>query len=170
MTDPKSDITSKPGSSGWHLALERASSGKPYLGDPAVVGALIRGLVAGVLNRYAEVTEGRLDPLQASASDRAECERLGRVFAGLDDHYSAVGSWNGKGLADAVRREMAGMLADDADSDDVAAITQSVAVVVHRVYEALRRMPVSESPTEEDKAALQSIVDYASRLMAGVLE
>lgn len=168
MTDPKSDITSKPGSSGWHVALERATTERPYLGDPAVVGSLIRGFVAGILNRYAEVVDGRLDPRQAASSDRAECERLGRVFAGLDDHYSPVGDWNGKGLADALRAEMTGMLAEDAETDDLAAITQGFAVVTHRVYDALRTMPASEHPSENDKAAMQAVVDYATRLMAGV--
>lgn len=168
MNDPKSDITSKPGSSGWHVALERATTDKPYLGDPVVVGQLVRAFVAGILNRYAEVVDGRLDRRQAAASDRAECERLGRVFAGLDDHYSPVGHWSGPGLAAALRREMAGMLAEDADTDDLSAITQGMAVVAHRVYDALRALPVTEHPTEDGKAAMQAIVDYASGLMAGV--
>lgn len=100
MTDPRSDITSKLGTSGWHIALERATADKPYLGDVETVGQIVRAFIGGICDRYAEVCDGiSVGPLAAQA-DRAECERLGKVFAGEDPAYQVLGPWNGQACAD----------------------------------------------------------------------
>ena len=87
---PAVDTTSKPASSGWHLALARATEATPYLGDPKVVQDLVTDLVHTVVN--AEVAE-----------TKETLEELAWIFAGQDDEYESVGHWNtGGGLVAAI--------------------------------------------------------------------
>lgn len=165
----KSDISSKPGSSGWHLALERATAEGRYLGDPRVVETLVRHFFAGILTRYSHVADGSMAASDASAADRADCERMGRIFAGLDPDFTSVGDWNGAGLADAFRVDMDERLSGEAELDDLAAITEGFAVMVHTVYDVLRRMPFTHGEIHpKSKADMEAIVAYAVKTLAGV--
>ena len=67
----QSDISSKPGSSGWHIALEHAAVEGGYLGDPKVVETLVRQFFGGVVTRYGHVVDGEMQPADASATDLA---------------------------------------------------------------------------------------------------
>jgi hypothetical protein len=164
----KSDISSKPGSSGWHIALERTTADGHYLGDPAVVESIVRHFIAGVVTRYGHVSDGDMAGADAAAADRAECERLGRVFAGQDDDYVAVGDWNGAGLADALRADMDERMSGDAELDDLAAITEGLAVIAHAVYDVLRAMPVGRGEVDEaSRGKLEAIVRYAAGTLSG---
>lgn len=165
----KSDISSKPGSSGWHIALERATAEGHYLGDPKVVDGLVRHFFSGVVTRYGHVADGDLDGVTAAAQDRAECERLGRIFAGHDQDYVAVGDWNGAGLADALRADMDDRMSGEAELDDLAAITEAFAVMVHAVYDVLRSMPVGRGEVDAGtQKKLEAIVGYAVKTLSGV--
>lgn len=169
MNNDHSDISSKPGSSGWHLALERATAEGHYLGDPKVVDGIVRHFFSGVVSRYGHVADGDLSPQDASAQDRAECERLGRIFAGADPDYVAVGDWNGSGLADSFRADMDDRLSGDAELDDLAAITEAFAVMVHAVYDVLRSMPVGNGEVDPGtRTKLEAIVGYAVKMLCGV--
>ncbi len=78
-------------------AAARSASGKPYLGDSQVVGAYVRGFLARIADRVAQVADGKLERGAASAEDRAECGHGQSVFLGQDDSYESQGQWNSSG-------------------------------------------------------------------------
>lgn len=116
-----SDTTSKPGSSGWHVALGRARDGRPYLGDPKVVEKLVVDFIHTVANG------------DTVAEARAEVERLARIFAGKDPAYGPVGDWTPKGLAAEIKVRL-GITARDPE----AAVREALAMLAHAVYRELR--------------------------------
>lgn len=168
MTDPRSDITSKLGTSGWHIALERASgdaASTPYLGDVETVGQVVRAFIAGICDRYAEVATGTsLAPIAAEA-DRAECLRLGKVFAGNDPAWQTVGAWNGKPLADFARSVMPDHLPELADPEDT--LAQVFAVLAHRVYEVIAAF-ADDADEDTARTSLDGAAEDWTRLLLGL--
>ncbi|MGY6161836.1 hypothetical protein [Paraburkholderia strydomiana] len=79
-------------------AAARSVSRKPYLGDSEVVGAYVRGFIAGVVQRAAVVGEGAMKRGDAVADDRGACADGTAVFLGEDPAYESMGQWNGAGL------------------------------------------------------------------------
>ena len=167
MTDRRSDTSSKPGSSGWHLALERASAddGKPYLGDLETVGQIVRAFVGGICDGYAEVASGTRVAAEASAANRAECVRLGRVFAGEDDGYTTVGAWNGQPAVDFARSVMPDHLPEGGTPAETMA--QVMAVLCLRVYEVLG-MFAEDDDEESARDALDGACEDWTRLLLGL--
>jgi hypothetical protein len=166
MTDPRSDITSKLGTSGWHLSLERASAdGEPYLGDFETVVGIVRAFVAGICDRYAEVCDGTRLAMDAAAADRAECLRLGTAFAGQDPAYRTVGVWNGQPAADFARATMPDYLPDGGTPAEV--LGQAMAVLAHRVYEVLSAY-AENADDETARMSLDGAADDWTRLLMGL--
>lgn len=165
--DQTSDITSKPGSSGWQLALERASGPRPYLGDLPAVGALVRDFIASITDRYVAVCQGRSTPREAAAADGAECSRMGRIFAGHDAAYESMGEWNeGGGLAHFLAGQLEGMVADDQLRDPVLAGTQAFAILAHKIYGVLQEIP-ADSDGAAAQAELIELADTMARALLG---
>lgn len=131
----KSDTTSKVGSSGWHIALGKASASteaNPYLGDPLTVDGIVRSFVKDICDRYSEVADGGMFSQDAAELDKADCERLGRIFAGEDRSYTSVGEWNGEGVAGFCRKAMPEYLPDGGTPAETMA--QVMAVLAREVY------------------------------------
>ena len=168
MDDVKNDISSKVGSSGWHIALARATPAEGhhlYLGDTKVVSHLVRSFVAGICDRYAATAEGRMAPGLAPQQDQADCHRMASLFAGQADGYLPVGDWNPSGLAAHLRLELTGLIAPL--GEDLETIAESFAVLVHSVYDAIR-----DHAENDDTGALQSrlseLCDQFSMLLLSV--
>ncbi|MEC5405095.1 hypothetical protein VOM14_05835 [Paraburkholderia sp. MPAMCS5] len=126
------DTSTKSGSSGLYLA--NANSGKPYLGDPQVIGGLTRQLVGASATRVREVASGTLGRAAAIAADKAAVLDLADILAGKNANYETAGDWNPHGLASFVRRILAAHLHKPAADDDVDAIRQAVAILLRDVY------------------------------------
>lgn len=174
MVDRRSDISSRQGSSGWHIALERASSDakgdKVYLGDIEAVGGLVRVFVSGICERYGEVGSGAMSRDEAADADAAACRRLADIFSGKPvEGYVTVGeAWNGAGLAKHIRLMLDGYLVDEAQTDDHAAIEQAFGVLTHQVYQAIVKF---EDDGDEDdlRLSLEALADDWSHMMLGIV-
>lgn len=168
MTDSRSDISSKLGTSGWHIALERASGDAaktPYLGDMETVGQIVRAFVGGILDRYAEVADGMRVSSDAAAADRAECLRLGNAFAGNDPSWQTVGAWNGQPAADFARSVMPDYLPEGGTPEET--LAQVFAVLAHRVYEVLT-MYAEDADEESAKMCLEGACEDWTYLLLGL--
>lgn len=166
MTDPRSDITSKLGTSGWHIALERASTGeRPYLGDIETVGQVVRAFVGGILDRYAEVADGTRVSIYAAVADRAECLRLGKAFAGNDPGWQTVGAWNGQPAADFARSVMPDYLPEGGTPEET--LAQVFAVLAHRVYEVIAAF-ADDADEDTARTSLDGAAEDWTRLLLGL--
>jgi hypothetical protein len=172
MTDPRSDITSKQGSSGWHIALDRAVRDRAgqvaYLGDLPTVSSMVRLFIAGVTDRYSEVAEGNLFPAQAAEADREACNVMALAFTGQSPGYQPAGPWNTDGgLANHVRAVLKDYLAAEALTDDTAAVAQTFAVLAHQVYGVIGKL--AEDGDEDDaRLSLEALAEDWTHLMLGI--
>lgn len=123
--------------SGLLESLKAATDGRPYLGDPQAVERLLRQFASQVLERYDEVGHGVLTPADAANSDREACQRMAGIFLGEDDSYAPVREWTGAPLAQHLRERMQRDVVGD--EDDRSVVAQAFAVLVHRLYDALRQ-------------------------------
>lgn len=149
MTD-KLNLHTDP--SGLLESLKAATDGRPYLGDPLVVDGLLRQMVVEVLERYDEVGHGILTPEDAANADRDACRKLAGLLCGQDPAYAPVREWTGPQLAEHLRDRMRRDIVED--EDDVSVVAQALAVLVHRIYDLLRR--------SNDPAAEVAIMDEAT--------
>lgn len=117
-------------------SLHERSSGKVHLGNMGAIDDLVRKFVFDIIDRFDKVGAGVLTPNSAAEADKAECVRLGKVFAGQDDNYTPLADWNGKRLADHIRWVMGGTI--QADDPDEGVIAQLFAVLVHSVYSEIK--------------------------------
>jgi hypothetical protein len=167
MVDQKSDIASKQGSSGWHIALEKASGAKPYLGDTAVVDRLIREFIKGVLDRFDAVQEGKMLPAEASDMDKQSCERYGTIFVGGDGQYESIGAWNKDGLPCMVAAKFIQDIPAMADMNQSGVVIQFFAILTHLVYQAEKRY-MKSSNDDAMKNDIATIVHSAVLALVGV--
>lgn len=79
-----------PDSGGFIAALAQANTGKPYLGDPAVVDDLLRLFAFDMTQRDAQVGRGELTQDAANAAALAHCKHLARLLTGQDPGYAAT--------------------------------------------------------------------------------
>lgn len=155
MTD-KLNMHTDP--SGLLESLKAATDGRPYLGDPLVVDGLLRKLAVEVLERYDEVGHGVLTPEEAANADRAGCQRLASILCGHEPAYAPVREWTGPQLADHLRDRMRRDIVDD--EDDQSVVAQSIAVLVHKLYDVLRQSKDGKSEAaamEDASAAIKSM-------------
>jgi hypothetical protein len=88
--------SSKPQSSGWHIALDAADTGDdtPYLGDPETIYAIIAMFNAAVVGRQRQIAAGSMAVDDAVAADRGLAERVADILLGQVPGYGLVGEWN----------------------------------------------------------------------------
>jgi hypothetical protein len=156
----KSDIASKVGSSGWHIAVDKSSGSKPYLGDQDVVLGLVSSLAEGVAERYSQVMSGDIDAGTAASRDRAECDRLAGIFLGENDGFETVGNWNTGGALPAFLREHLDHLIDIKEGDHNV-VAQTFALVVHAAYQVIQH-------GDEFGAHLSELIADIAKLLLGM--
>lgn len=134
-----SDTESKQASSGWHIALEK-SGDRHYLGSQDVVNAIVRHFIAGVCDRFSEVSSGRLVPWDAAKADREACEKVAHIMSGKDREYESMGEWNEVGLGRHIAKQLEAIVKPEDLATPEAAIQQCCAIAVHHVYDSLSRV------------------------------
>lgn len=144
------------------LASARVAAMPQYLGDVAFVELLVRRFVAEIFERFDQVGNGSLMPMEAADADRQACEKMAQVFLGHDASYTPVSGWNGASLADHLRETISNELPEsDCDTEVIAS---AFAVLVHTVYDALRRIDECDSP-DFLQGLERSIKSFAYRLV-----
>ncbi|ANB73767.1 hypothetical protein AYM40_16430 [Paraburkholderia phytofirmans OLGA172] len=161
------DTSTKPGSSGLHIALAKANSGKPYLGDPRVVSELVRAFIGTIAASVGQSSAGKISRDDSIKAIDTALYALADTLAGKNDTYETVGEWNPGGLAAYIREILANSInATDAE-DDLNAIQQACAVLCRDVYQALAQLNKGES--EDDVAlTLEGIAGDYTNLFAGL--
>lgn len=166
----RDDISSKPGSSGWHLALKRAVDGNAfYLGDTAVVDALVRNFIGALFDRHSEVAAGTMDAELARNVDGQECEKLAAIFAGQDPAYTGVGDWNGEGLKAYVVAHMDGLSENAAELEPEAVLLQVFVALVLECYEAITAF-CANGDTQAAQERANSLAEDWVHLLMGIAD
>jgi len=143
----------------------RTPDPNPGLGDPDVVAGLVRGFLAGVVNRIAEVAAGREDRGVAAMADTQACITMADIFLGKDPDYAPVGPWNaGGGMVDWMYRQLAHVY-QEPEANREALVADVLAWAVRFAYEAIRA-----HEDDADEADLQDdLVNLADDLTAFML-
>lgn len=162
-----SDISSKPGSSGWHLALQAAGE-RLYLGDPESVATLVRHFVAGVCDRYAAVCTGDSTPWDASRVDGEECQLMAQIFNGNKPGFEPMGAWNTEGgLGHFLAKELEGMIAPEHLTDSETTTAQAFAILVHHVY-AILQGTQTEEDVQDAHLGIDALIGEMGRALLGM--
>ena len=119
------------------VASARTAAGPQYLGDIVFVEQLVRHFVNGILDRFDLVGRGSLMSTDAVDADKRACQHMAFVFSGLDPAFTPITGWNGAGLAEHLRETMSSDLPESEDDTDL--IANAFAVLVHVIYDTLRR-------------------------------
>jgi hypothetical protein len=76
----------------------RVSISQPYLGDIDLVGGLVRGFLAAVVDRLAEVGAGlEHNKGVAALADRQACRSMAATLPGKDLAFESAGQWSNGG-------------------------------------------------------------------------
>jgi hypothetical protein len=161
------DTTTKPGSSGLHIAVGKANSGKPYLGDPEVVDGLVRELVSGVMQRAGAVADGAMEQGAAVAGDTAAITQMANILAGKVEAYETVGDWNPHGLGNAIREVLADAITEQAATDDDEAVLQAVSILVLEVYGVLQQL-AADGNEQNATGSLEGVAGDFTNLFVGL--
>jgi hypothetical protein len=161
------DTTTKAGSSGFHIAMDKVNGQKPYLGDPEVIGALVRQVVSQTAQRIGQVADGQLEQNVAADANRDDVLALAAVLCGENDAFETVGDWNPHGLAIAVRQNLAPSLDAEAAADDTDAVQQACAVLMLEVYEVIGTL-MQDGNQEAATDALEGVIGDFTNLFAGL--
>ncbi|MBT5268068.1 MAG: hypothetical protein HOL70_01310 [Candidatus Marinimicrobia bacterium] len=160
----KGNITSKAGSSGWHLAMKRAHGDKPYIGDREEVEKLVKGFIGHIFRRYDRVHDGEMTQQMMISSDQAACHEMGAIFSGKSDDYTTVGDWNdGGGLARHMRRELNHTM--DTEVDDNHMVAQFFGLIVHSVYHIIGRLAQDDESAHD---TVKELVENATNILLGL--
>ena len=153
----------KQESSGLHVALDKASGGKPYLGDPEVVQILVRKFIRGVLDSFDDVQAGKYPALTASNKNRDSCLEYGLIFSGNNPDYETMGeAWNGPGLRDSILRAFP--IKDLDKYDDTGVIQQGFGMFNLMIYRML-----TEFAKTRDGETLQKKIELLVEAVTGLL-
>lgn len=136
------------------LASAKQAANAGYLGDRELVDRLVRDFAGGVMNRFDQVGDGRLTPNDAAEADKAECQRLARVFLGQDPQYAPQPGWNGSGLAMYVRVRMKEAVQPE---DDESVLAQVFAMLAHVIYDQIRNTTDAAKMAEQINEAIRSL-------------
>ncbi|NPT60339.1 hypothetical protein [Paraburkholderia elongata] len=145
----------------------RASSSRPYLGDPDVVGGLVRGFLAGVVDRVAEVGAGREDRGVAAMADTQACITMGDIFLGRDPACEPVGQWNRSGgMVNWMYRQL-DHIYQEPEANREALVADVFAWAVRFAYEAIRAHEddADEADLQDD---LVNLADDLTRFLLGM--
>jgi hypothetical protein len=156
------DISRKHTSSGWHIALEKASKDN-YLGDPVLVERMLRNFVGRIFFRYEQCVSGVITQEEAKSGDKADCQHLGEIFAGESSDYSSVGDWNGEGLVRYLRE----LIGEEhcPGTTNVEVITQVMALLALEVYGLINGLNHGEDEVETRELVEQKISDWKHALL-----
>lgn len=161
------DTSTKSGSSGIHIAVGKASGDKPYLGDPHVVGDLLRSLINGITERYAAVMEQQIPAQDAINADKRQIDEVGAVLAGENPRFEAVGSWNPEGLADYIQHIMPDHLDVKAANGPRDFVVQAIAVFALETYDVMRGFNDTHNE-EAARLAFDSLIFDYTNLFLGL--
>ena len=159
MADNKEKLNHHTDPEGLLIAAAEASHAG-YLGDVKVVDGLLRQLVAGVIDRFGEVSEGNIESSAAAAADRQACLATTNILAGNDRKYKPVANWNGQALANFIQARTRIGENDDA----VTVIAHSLAELVLSVYQELG----AEGEQEEAGKKINGAIHSTTMMMLGV--
>ena len=81
---------------------EPLASGKPYLGNYAVVYGLLQDYLTENFRLIEQANSGAMGHDESYDLSLKETNRIARIFCGLDPAFEAVGVWNGAPLAGAI--------------------------------------------------------------------
>jgi len=145
----------------------RTPDRKPCLGDPDVVGGLVRGFLAGMVNRVAEVGAGREDRGVAAMADTQACITMADIFLGRDPAYTPAGQWNrGGGMLGWMYRQLVHVY-QEPEANREALVADVFAWAVRFAYEAIRA-----HEDDADEAGLQddlvNLTDDIARFSLGM--
>ncbi len=151
------DLTSsKPQSSGWHVALDAASQ-ECYLGNPQIVWDIIAMFNKGIVDRR-PLSSDEADYKLALVADKAECYRMADIFLGRVEGYTPIGAWSTEGhIADHAASIM-GLEPIDDKRETLAASFGAHVLAMYRAIDSAR----SGEPDEVWEAAVMS-ANYALR-------
>ncbi|EUC21477.1 hypothetical protein [Paraburkholderia hospita] len=144
-----------------------ASDPKPCPCDPDVVAGLVRGFLAGVVNRVAEVGAGREDKGVAAMADQRACLSMAAIFLGKDPAYKPVGQWNrGGGMVNWMYRQLVHVY-QEPEANREALVADVFAWAVRFAYEAVRAHEddADETDLQDD---LPNLADDLTAFMLGV--
>jgi hypothetical protein len=151
-------------------AAARSASGKPYLGDSKVVGAYVRGFLARIADRVAQVAEGKLDRAAASGEDRKECGYGADVFLGKDDAYESQGQWNtsGGGLVHWIYSALPMYEMADSDAESDGMVVEVFGICALLAYEAISFHAAHKYGDEALYDDLDNLADSFATFLLGV--
>lgn len=161
MTDERNQRQAD--ATGIAASLREAHTGKPYLGDVAVLDGLIRQMTGRIFERYQLVGVGEITRDAAVQADKEECHQLARILIGQNEGYGAMSGWTDGGLADYIRSRMKEAVHDE---DDVSVVAQAVAVFVHGIYRHIGRIEADNE--KEVQAALNEDIRSFVWLLVGL--
>jgi transposase len=151
----------------WLMHSVRAASGtNPYLGDIGEVDAIVRRFVAGVIERFEDVSNGISTPDAASEADKQACLTIGAIFTGQAPHYTPVKGWTDGGLANYVRQRMEESA--HPNESDAEVVAQAAASLVHSVYAMVIEMADAAEPSQEQIAKMNDHIRSLVWLLAGI--
>jgi hypothetical protein len=156
----------RPLSSDWDL-LDLLPTGRPSLGDPEVVGGLVRAFLAGVVERVAEVGAGREDKGVAAIADQRACLVMAAIFLGRNPAYDPVGQWNsGGGMVDWMYKGLKHIYREP-EANREALVADVFAWAVRFAYEAIAAHAEKEEP-DDLQDDLVNLADDLTRFLLGV--
>jgi 8-oxo-dGTP pyrophosphatase MutT (NUDIX family) len=150
--------------------VRRAGSGRPHLGDAQVVGAYVRGFVAGIVERAAAVGAGTMSREDAVAADRRACVDGADVFLGKNPAFTADGQWNrGGGLVAWMFSALSAIYAKPSDkaAPDLI-VADAFALCVRKVYEAVTFHAEHDYGDDALQDDLAAIADDFTKFLFGV--
>jgi hypothetical protein len=145
----------------------RASGPKPCLGDIDVVAGLVRGFLAGVIDRVAEVGAGREERGVAAMADTQACLAMAAIFLSKDPAYEPVRPWNtGGGMLGWMYQQLAHVY-QEPDANREALVADIFAWAVRFAYEAIRAHEddADEADLQDD---LVNLSDDLSHFLIGM--
>lgn len=160
------DTSQMFGGSGLHLALQRASSDKPYLGSIDVVSGLVNGFIQGVMGGVAMVGDGVQDRETAARGDVQACRDMAAIFLGKNDAYESVGQWNsGGGMVDWMYKSLDHVYQEPVANRE-ALVADVFAFAVTFVYEAISAYAKDTDPedSEDDGDLVEDLDNLATDL------
>lgn len=101
------------------------SSGKPYLGNYAVVQGLLQDYLNVNFRLIGQARSGSISYNESRDLALKETNRVARIFCGLDPNFEPIGVWNGAPLADAILEIVDNSVFRNADQSDPVQVVEN---------------------------------------------
>ncbi|MFM0728978.1 hypothetical protein PQQ52_00530 [Paraburkholderia sediminicola] len=141
------------------------ATSRPSLADLEVVGSLMRGFLASVVDRVAEVGAGREDRGVAAMADTRACLAMATIFLGRDPDYAPVGQWNSGGMVDWMYLQLDHIYPEPEENREALA-ADVFAWAVRFAYEAVSAHAEKEEP-DDLREDLANLADDLTRFLLG---